>query len=284
MALPRVRPWVDNQHQLPSFVHGEGVATTKMWTRGGNSRRSTRRASLFRRHQQYQRVLELIDEHGNHSQHALTGRMNITSHLTVLLALEARANCFKGRGRLSTLDDKLLSSALDETGTVDYICNNENMYGISDECEQLALLEQQQIKELVNELGISDETLQIHGLFPNTKGEGITRLIYENANGISSKLMGNDKVEKAKSIHDELGVYIVAYNEHRLNMRHKGNVNGFNQLFQGGEAAIQSVVSHNTHGNISKIQEGGTSLMMFGPITDQLDYSAVKRDDSGLGR
>jgi hypothetical protein len=162
------------------------------------------------------------------------------------------------------------------------------MYGISDECERLALLEQQQIKELVNELGISDETLQIHGLLPNIKGEGITRLIYENTNGISNKLRGNDKVEKAKNIHDELEADIVAdivaYNEHRLNMRHKGNVNGFNQLFRGGEAAIQSVVSHNTHENISNIQEGGTSLMMFGPITDQLDYSAAKRDDSGLGR
>ncbi len=57
-------------------------------------------------------------------------------------------------------------------------------------------------------------------------------------NGISIRLSDNAKLEKAKEIHDELEVDIVAYNEHRLNLRHHLNVNGFNQMFKGGEATI----------------------------------------------
>jgi hypothetical protein len=49
---------------------------------------------VLRKHQQNQQIIELIDVHGNHSQQVLTGRMNITSHQAVLLALEARANQF----------------------------------------------------------------------------------------------------------------------------------------------------------------------------------------------
>jgi hypothetical protein len=67
-------------------------------------------------------------------------------------------------------------------------------------------------------------------------------------------------------------------------MKHKDNKNGFNQLFRGGEAVIQSLVSHNIHKNICKTQEGGTSLLMFGPTTDYLDRTTEKRDVSGLRR
>ena len=50
---------------------------------------------------------------------------------------------------------------------------------------------------------------------------------------------------------------MVCYNEHRVNMKHKENYNGFNQLFQGGEAGIRSVVAHNFHKNVGRVQEGG---------------------------
>jgi hypothetical protein len=98
---------------------------------------------------------------------------------------------------------------------------------------QLALIKQQQINK-VKELGIPDEVQQIHRVLPGSKGEGIIHLIYENVNRINNKLFYNKKVQKAKEIHDNLEVDIVAYNEHRLNMRHRLNVNGFNQLFRWG--------------------------------------------------
>ncbi len=126
--------------------------------------------------------------------------------------------------------------------------------------------------------------LQVHGTPPSSKGEGIVRLVYENVNGLSNKLSDNKKVDKAKEIHDELEVDIAACNEHRLNMRHRGNVKGFNQIFKGGEAAIQLVVAHNIHENISRVQEGGTSLLLFGTLTDQLDHNQMGKDETGLGR
>jgi hypothetical protein len=39
----------------------------------------------------------------------------------------------------------------------------------------------------------------------------MTRLIYENANGISNRLNRNDKLEKAKDLINELGADVVAY-------------------------------------------------------------------------
>ncbi len=89
-------------------------------------------------------------------------------------------------------------------------------------------------------------------------------------------------MEKAKEIHDELEVDIVAYNEHRLNMKDQWNVNGFNQLFKGGEAAIQSVVANNVHENIGQVQEGGTSLMAFGTVTEYLIHDQPGKDETGL--
>jgi hypothetical protein len=87
-------------------------------------------------------------------------------------------------------------------------------------------------------LGVPEEVLQTHGMALASKPEGVIRLIYENANGISNKLCDNQKVEKAKDVHDKLEGDIVAYNKHRLNMQDQRNVNEFNQLFKGGEVDI----------------------------------------------
>jgi hypothetical protein len=51
--------------------------------------------------------------------------------------------------------------------------------------------------------------------------------------------------------------------KHEINFKHKKNVNGFNQLFKGGEAPIQSLAAHNVHENVEGIQQGGTSLLLF---------------------
>jgi hypothetical protein len=39
----------------------------------------------------------------------------------------------------------------------------------------------------------------------------MTRLIYENANGIPNRLNRNDKLDKAKDLINELGADVVAY-------------------------------------------------------------------------
>jgi hypothetical protein len=91
-------------------------------------------------------------------------------------------------------------------------------------------------------------------------------------------------LEKAKELHDELEVDIAAYNKHWLILQHRLNVNGFNQMFKGGEATIQSVMAHNTHENIKCIQEGGTSLLAFRTVTEYLDYQQLGKDKTVLGR
>ena len=215
------------------------------------------------------------------------GRMNITNHKSVLLALEDRANRFKPRGKLSSLDDRLFAIALDKTGTVGvYQCVEEGVDVIwTNERERLALLKQQEQINL-REIGIIEDVQRIHGFLPASEGEGVIRLMYENANGINNRMSNNLKVEKAKEIINELEVDLVAYNEHKLNMRHRQNSNGFNQLFRGGESAIQSVVSHNVNENIGRVQEGGTCVMAIGPVTDLISHEdrQENKDVTGRGR
>ncbi len=78
-------------------------------------------------------------------------------------------------------------------------------------------------------------------------------------------------------------VNIAAYCKHWLNMRDRHNIDGFNQLFKGGKAAVQSVVAHNTHKNIGRVQEGETSLLLFGALTEQLAHDQSGKDKTSLG-
>ncbi len=59
----------------------------------------------------------------------------------------------------------------------------------------------------------------------------------------------------------------------------KGSIN-----FKGGEAVIRSIVAHNIHKNIGRVQERGSSLLLFGALTEQLAHDEPGKDESGLGR
>ena len=65
---------------------------------------------------------------------------------------------------------------------------------------------------------------------------------------------------------------VVAYSEHRLNYKHKDNRNGFSQIIRGGEAEIRSIAAHNVHENVGRVQEGGTSMLLYGPLVYQYDF------------
>ncbi len=112
------------------------------------------------------------------------------------------------------------------------------------------------------------------------------RLLYENANGIYGRFNNNEKVTKAKELHNELEADVVAYCEHRINLKHRQNRVGFNRLFWEGEAEVRSGVSHNVHAEEIKgrTQEGGTSMLAFGGVIDYLDMAQLGKDKSGLGR
>ena len=131
---------------------------------------------------------------------------------------------------------------------------------------------------------IAEELLRVHGIAPVKKPEGVTRKIYDNASSFNTRISGNEKVEKAKEVIDELEAYVVCYNEHRVNMKHKENYNILNQLFRGKEAEIRSVVAHNVHKNVGRVQEGGISMLLFGSLIQQFDVDHSGKDDTGLGR
>ena len=189
--------------------------------------------------------------------------------MTVLKALEYRAIRYRAKGRLT---DRAHCWSLDETGTI-------NTAGLRSR-------EEIQQQEQIDIWGVSDEVLTVHGALPGHKEEGITRSLYENVNRIHIRLGGNDKLEKAKDLIDKLGADVVAYNEHRQNLRHKDNRNGCNQLFWRGEVEVRSAVAHNVHeaDRIGRCQEGDMALLMFGPLTEYLDIPSCEKDASGLGR
>ncbi len=104
-------------------------------------------------------------------------------------------------------DERLLDEAIDETKTVP--CAN-----IGGEEASCVNVEEQLIKEIRE---VSDFLLEIHGVPPSWKGEGITRLIYENLNGLQSTLSSkNEKLEKARRVIDDLQADIICYNEGRI--------------------------------------------------------------------
>jgi hypothetical protein len=235
---------------------------------------------VFRQSDEHVRVINMCDANGNRMSDRWWGSMEIICHESILEVLYNCSKCFRGVGKLSTVDNHLVSWTLDKTGTVDATILLDSSKENIEQQQEVERVE----KIRVREAGVPDKVLQVHGTAPKSKRAGVTRLIYENVNGFSKRLSNNEKIEKAKDIHDELEVDIVAYNKHRLNMNHKLNVNGFNQLFQSGEAEIRSVVLHNIHENIGCIQEGGTSLIMYKPLTEYLQHDVLAKDKKGLGR
>jgi hypothetical protein len=77
----------------------------------------------------------------------------------------------------------------------------------------------------------------------------------------------NNNLSKARDLFDELGADIVAYNdnEHRQNLQHLDNCNGWNQSFKGGEADACLVVAFNVHEleGIGCTQEGEQASSFF---------------------
>jgi hypothetical protein len=280
-----VRPLADSIQCRPLHLHRRvqrdalsGESESRRGTNYVRGRQNIRCVSLFRRSNHNKQIIQMIDESGTRTRVTQYGRLNTTSHQTIINALAHRAERFQSAGNLS-LNNLLTGTLIDETGTVD----TSKILDVINEREQIALSEQQE-RDYVRNYDTVDKVFRIHRSAPAKKEDEIIRLAYENANGFQNRLKNNEKVDKAKRLHNDLEVDIAAYNEHRLNMCHKANVNGFNQLFRGKEAEVRSAVAHNIHENVSKVQEGGTCLLMFGPIIEKLDVGQPSKDDSGLGR
>ena len=169
-------------------------------------RRSRHQSSMFRNRGSSIRTINLNYSDGSSTTIRQQG-LNTTTHITVLKALEQRATRYRVRGRLAKAETMTHSWGLDKTGTID-------MTGL------LQSREEMQQQEEIDIWGVSDEVLQIHGVLSGQKEEGITRLLYKNANEIPNRLGGNKMLDKAKDLINELGTDVVAYNKHHQNLRH----------------------------------------------------------------
>ena len=106
--------------------------------------------------------------------------MSITKHQTVLSALEKRALRHRRRGQLQVdMDEVLYKNALDKTGTV-------STAGLSDSDAEDRNTTTTEYTERVEINGVSNKLLELHGISPGKKPDGVTGLIYENPNEFNS--------------------------------------------------------------------------------------------------
>ena len=211
--------------------------------------------------------------------------MNRIKHHKDLAVLERRALRYReGVGKRVLGVVVKSDDAIDETGTVETVSLTDDS---SVDEGQYAMSEQEvRMEEMLSAMGVQDEVLQVHGTAPGRKAEVVVRLIYENLDGIYNRISSNEKLEKEKGIIDDLEADIACFKEHKQNLMHKDNTNGFSQLFRGGEAEVRSVAAHNRHEGrqAGRSQEGGMAALVFGPMIEQYDFEASSRDETGLGR
>ncbi len=135
--------------------------------------------------------------------------MNSIRHKEVQRVLRVRTERFeKGDGFQDLNDRETYEEALDETGTI----STASLTDSEMDGDRVGLT-MEAIETLEVSL-IDEDLLRVHRKQPGKKEEGVTRLLYENANSISNILIGNEKVEEAKELIDELEADLVAYNEH----------------------------------------------------------------------
>lgn len=126
------------------------------------------------------------------------------------------------------------------------------------------------------------------GICPGKKREGITRIMYENLNGIPARVTGNGKLHKAMEIIDEMEVDVFAFNEHKINFKHRDNRKaGLGTILNGGETLTRAVGGNFKHPiakTLGKRMEGGTGMVACGELASLLRAELSGMDSTGLAR
>ncbi len=144
-----------------------------------------------------------------------------------------------------------------------------------DICKENDILKQEISK--LNVIPVQEEVLQIHGFMPPKKAEGNVCLVYENVNGLKTPLPNNKKVESMKEIHEAQDWHCgLLQAQNKFQAQEK--CQWLQPAIQGGRRPNQSIAAHKVHENIGRIQQGGTSLLLFGHLTQQLDPNESGKD------
>jgi hypothetical protein len=119
------------------------------------------------------------------------GKFRITDHSTIMGYLRQQAERFRKQGRLQEEDvETIIEEMKEKMGTTD-IGEEEKEANRSDK--------HQQVMEAVNK-GL----LQIHGIAPNSKQDGVFRIMCKKVKGLNNMISGNAKIAKALDIKDDL--------------------------------------------------------------------------------
>jgi hypothetical protein len=102
--------------------------------------------------------------------------------------LEKRANRFRKNERMRGKDIEEIVRQLHA---------DEGSGGLADKTATVQASEHEAVKEAMEE-GL----LQPHGTPPNSKQDGIFRVLCKNPNGLSNQIIGNRKLDKAIDIKD----------------------------------------------------------------------------------
>jgi hypothetical protein len=116
--------------------------------------------------------------------------------------LRNEADQFRKQGRLQNQD---LEEIIKEIKEGDKLNAGDG----NDRAEKAAKDKDRRVLEAVKE-GL----LLVHGTAPNTKQQGIFRIMGENCNGLNNRIRSNGKVAKASDIKEDLDVNCLMYCEH----------------------------------------------------------------------
>ena len=93
-------------------------------------------------------------------------------------------------------DEMLYDEAMDKTGTISTEeLSDFDADALGEQHQKILTAKTLEMEEIME---IADEILEVHGVAPGRKAEGVTRVIYENSDGLNYRIGGNRKLEKAK--------------------------------------------------------------------------------------
>lgn len=142
--------------------------------------------------------------------------------------------------------------------------------------------------EILDYIHQNNDLFQPIGIKPGSKGAGLTRLYYENLNGIQARITDNTKRERIMEIIDEMEVDLLAFNEHKINFLHAENRrHGLGTIFNGGETLTRAIggnIKHPVAKRFGRRMEGGTGLVAYGELASLLRPDLSGMDSRGLAR
>lgn len=115
-----------------------------------------------------------------------------TEHKRILKLMRHSADHFRGKGRL---EEDGLQRCLAELQEDDEMAETVPPSDLDLEEESVSTSGRSQVLEAV-EAGL----LQMQGIVPNSKQDGILRLLLESPNGSNNRIKGNTKLERATAL------------------------------------------------------------------------------------